>query len=237
MELDRAHAHFPLWIELSGLPGQLHELAKGPAAWMLLRKLIELDIATNRLRPGLIDVAPVELANRTGIPVEKIEKAVAALRKAATIRAFYPENPDENGLFQILTPLPTPRTADEVRAAHGDLFLESPWPPRYAVAAPEEGTEEAQSGTAKPKIKRVVELYFNVFSMKMNSIILDQLQLISDRYELPLIERVFATAQREGAGSLSWILSEIRREAKAAEKAKRLREETRSATEGVEFNW
>ena len=208
---DRAHAHFPLWIELSGLPSHLNEESKLAYAWAVFRKIVELDLAANSVRPGTVEISLAELGARCGLDAPKAEKAIKAMRKAKLVRAFLPENEEEAALLQLLLPLATPRSADEVRATHPDLFLEAQWPPRYAVAGEADASPTADRGE---KVKAVVELYLNVLSMKMNSLILDELQLISDRYDMELIQKVFDRARKREAASLGWILAEIRREKK-----------------------
>ncbi|CAN5417772.1 hypothetical protein BH09SUM1_BH09SUM1_12600 [soil metagenome] len=201
---------FPLWIELSGLPLKLAVDAKSPLPWLLFRKIVEFDMAFNPAAPGIVEASPSLLAERTGIPVDKIEKNVKALRKSGIIRAFLPDNAEEPGLFQVIAPLAAGKSPDQVRAENPAYFLEGEWPPRYAIAVAE--SDESPRNARAAKIKRVVELYLNVFSMKINSIILDQLQIISDRYDMDLIEKVFERAKKKETVSLSWILTDIRRE-------------------------
>ncbi len=214
-------ARFPLWLELSGLPGRVNEVAKVPYAWVVFRKVVELDMAANPLRPGLVEVTPAELAERCGLDAKKLGRAVKGLRKAAVLRAFLPDHEEEPALFQVLTPVPTPQPPDEVRARHPDLFLESLWPPRYAEATPEETGADAEGAELRgeQKIKRVVELYLNTFSMRLNSLILDQLQLMANHYDLALVERVFERARKREARSLGWVMTEIRREIRRREEA------------------
>lgn len=223
---DRSYTHFPIWIELSGLPEAL--MAKAPSAspWTVFKKLVELDIDTNRLQPGHFEVSQAELAARTGITVDKISKAIKAMRKLGVVRAFLPDSEEEMALFEIITPLPTPVTADEVRARYPDPFVDTPWPPRYAV--PVEDPEKRDPEKRETKIKRVVELYLNTFSMKINSLIMDELTLIADNYDLPLVEMVFQRAKQREARTLSWILSDIRRELKVKRKAEELKKEAGS---------
>lgn len=220
---DRSFAHFPLWLELSGLPAHLNETGKVAYAWVVFHKIVQLDIARNVARPGIVEIAPARLAEACGLDAAKVEKTVKAMRKAAVLRAFLPENEEEDGLFQIITPVPTPIDCDQVRARHPDYFHDTPWPPRYAVAVAEE--EEPGREEDREKIKKVTDLYFNVFSMKMNSLVLDQLQLISDRYDMTLIRRVFERARAEEARSLSFVLSEIRREVKAKARVEQIKRE------------
>lgn len=222
-EWDASYAAFPLWIELSGLPAALNEKQKGGAAWWLFRKIIELDIERNRARPGLVEITPAELCERAAIDPTKLDKCVKVLRKMGLLRAFLPDDEGEAALFQILTPLPTPKSCNEVRAAYPDYFLDGEWPPRYSFAVAEVTPESATD--RENKTKRVVDLYLNTLSMKLNSLVVDQLQLIADRYEMELIEKVFARAKKREARSLGWILSEIRRETKILAKAEEIRQQ------------
>lgn len=216
---DRSQACFPLWLELSGLPVRLNEESKLAFAWGVFRKIVELDLAANPARPGMVEVSLAELGGRCGVDAARAEKAIRALRKAKLLRAFLPENEEEPALLQLLLPIATPQSPDEVRATHPDLFLEAEWPPRYAVAPP---PTDATPATREEKIRGVVELYLNVFSMKINSLILDELQMIADRYEMALIEKVFERAKKREAASLGWVLAEIRRERKIELKAAEL---------------
>lgn len=214
---DPAYAPFPLWLELSGLPAHLNETAKVPFAWAVFHKVVELDMETNVTRPGMIEITPAELAERCGLDDKKLLKALKGIRKAGLARMFLPDHEEEVALLQILTPIPTPKDADRVRAEHPSLFLDTQWPPRYAVAAEEPDPAKAES--REEKVKRVVELYFDVFSMRMNSLILDQVQLIADRYDEALIRKVFERAKKRETRSIGWILTEIRREMKIRKEA------------------
>lgn len=226
--MDRHLATAPIWLELSGLPGHLNQVAKKPFAWIVFRKIVELDMALHPHQPGLVEVSVAELAERTGLEPDKVPVAIKAARKAAVLRAFLPDNEEEPGLFEVLTPIPTPRSADEVRARHADLFLECPWPPRYATAVVRQEAGTPMDRTQK--IKVVVDHYLNTFSMKMNSIILDELQIIADRYELDLIVKVFERARKREATSLGWVLTEIRRETKLQVAAQQAREAERKSS-------
>lgn len=220
MHPSPSEARFPLWLELSGLPEKVNEVAKAPYAWGVFRKVVELDMAANALRPGLVETPPAELAARCGLDEKKLDKAVKGLRKAGVLRAFLPDHGEESALFQVITPVPTPLTPDDVRAAHPELFVEALWPPRYAVEVPEQGDTPGEELRGEEKVRRVVELYLNTFSMRLNSIILDQLQLMASHYDVELLERIFQRALKREARSLGWVLTEIRREV-AAERLNR----------------
>ncbi len=218
----RDYTLFPLWITLSGLPTHLNDIAKAPYCWAVFRAIVEIDIAHHPAAPGLVEIPLSDLARQTGLDPKKLEKAVKGMRKAGVLRAFLPDSEEEEALFQVITPLATPMSPDEVRAGNGDAFLEAEWPPRYATATLEEpATEEA--GGRLAKTQRVVELYLNVFSMKLNSLTVDQLQIIADRYDEELIRRVFERARQREARSLGWILAEIRREQALRHKAAEIR--------------
>lgn len=218
----RDYTRFPLWITLSGLPTHLNEIGKTPYCWAVFRAIVEIDIALHPAAPGLVEVSLADLASRTGLDAKKLEKAVKGMRKAGVMRAFLPDNEEEEALFQVVTPLATPKSPDEVRAENGDVFLEADWPPRYATAAVEEPAT-GEAGGRLAKTQRVVELYLNVFSMKLNSLTVDQLQIIADRYDEELIRRVFERARQREARSLGWILAEIRREQALRQKAAEIR--------------
>jgi hypothetical protein len=210
-----AEVTFPLWLEFSGLPTHLLDVAKGPAAWLLFRKIVELDLEIHPLSPGLVEITPRELVLRSGLDLPRIEKNLKVLRKAALVRAFYPDHEEEPALFEVLRPLPVPVSPESVCATHPDRFPRGPASLRYAQPAAGDAspTTDGDLRAARLlKINRVVELYLNLFSMKLNGLIAEELQLIADSYELPLVEKVFQRAHREEKRTLGWIVREIRRE-------------------------
>jgi len=199
-------AEFPLWLLHSGLPAHLTEMAKGSGApWALLHAVIELDIAANPLRPGVVEIPLGDLATRTGLKARRLRACVTTLRKAKALRAFLPEEDTEPALFEVLTPLETPIPAPEVIRSRPEFERTSLESLRYAFARPEDASPPE-------KLQRVVDLYLDLFSMRMNAFILDELRLVTERCDLELVERVFARAKKNGARSLSWILAELRRE-------------------------
>ncbi|MCC5874902.1 MAG: hypothetical protein JJU11_01660 [Candidatus Sumerlaeia bacterium] len=223
---DRSISVAPLWLELSGLPLHLNETAKVAYAWGVFSKIVQLDMARNPRQPGIVEISPADLAMACGLDTSKIAKAVKGMRKTGILRAFLAETPEEAALFQVITPTPTPMSADHVRSLHPDYFLECPWPPRYAIEVTTDEGDESTPGTDREKIKKVAELYLDVFSMKINPLVLDELQLISDRYDFHLIRKIFLRARDGEARSLGWVLTEIRREGEVrARIEKRKREE------------
>jgi DNA-binding transcriptional ArsR family regulator len=215
---------FPRWIVLGGLPLHLLEKGKSPAPWLLLRTVIELDQEHHPLAPGLVELPLRDLSERAGLDVARIDKALKVLRKEGLVRAFMPEHEEEIALFQVLTPLPVPAPLAEIVNAHPELLNSTPWPPRYATAGDPPSADLA-SGRLK-KINRVVELYLDIFSMRMNNLVLEELQLIATRYDLPLVEKVFQRSRQAESRSLGWIVSEIRKETKLAAKAEELKKQS-----------
>lgn len=203
--MSEPQARFPLWLLHSGLPEQLGELSGSAAAWALLRAVVELDLDANPSRPGIVEAPLAELARRTGFKPRALKSSITALRKAGCLRAFVPDDPAEPALFEVKVPLPTPIPPADIVRSHPEFDRTPVADLRYATAP------GAESGSTE-KLQRVVDLYLDLFSMRMNAFVLDELRLISDRCDLELVERVFQRAKRNGARSLSWILAELRRE-------------------------
>ncbi len=203
--MTEPQARFPLWLLHSGLPGHLGELSGSAASWTLLRAVVELDIERNPSRPGVVEVPLAELAERTGFKPRALRASITALRKAGCIRAFLPDSVEEPALFEVRVPLPTPIAPADVVRLHAQFDRTPVTDLRYATAPADEAAHA-------DKLQRVVDLYLDLFSMRMNAFILDELRLICDRCDLELVERVFHRAKKNGAKSLSWILAELRRE-------------------------
>lgn len=217
---------YPIWLERSGLPRALNESCKSPLAWTVFKKIVELDCASNRQSPGLVEVSLERLGELTGLPPAKVEQNAKKLRKAGFLRAFLPDNEEEDALFQVAAPLQTPVSWEELRKTTPEWFEFADWQFRYATETPEDiPVRPDEKQVADPKLREVVDLYFDNVSMKMNSMILDQLVLISRRFDIALIRRVFAKARQREVQGLSWILSEARREQIIKEKAEKAREE------------
>ncbi len=202
---------FPLWIEQSGLPLHLNETTKSPLAWLVFRKIVELDIATNRT-PGTVEISLGELGTLVGLDAKKTEATLKKLRKGGVLRSFLPDNDEEPALFQVIAPLPTPVPWETVREQNPTLFKLPDHAFRYATGTEEAPPEKPGTEVQDPKLREVVDLYFSTVSMKMNAFIFDELRLIAARFDLPLIRKVFARARQKEVQTLGWILKEIRRE-------------------------
>ena len=205
--LPESRCEFPLWIERSGLPREMAETCKSPLAYFIFRKIVELDCERNT-RPGTVDASLLELAEYTGIAPDQIAKLLKKIRKCGVLRSFLPDNEDEPGLFQVIAPLPAPKSWEDVRREIPRLDRHPAEEFRYALAP--EDTSQADNGAPDPKLRTVIDEYFNTVSMKMNAFILDELRLISTRYPLDMIRKVFARARKEERQNLGWILTQIR---------------------------
>ncbi len=214
----------PKWIEFSGLPTHLTEKGKCAWAWLFFKSVMELDEEQHGDKPGLVEISMGEMIVRTGLDMKKIVKAIKACRKTGVLRAFIPDNEEETALLQIITPLETPVSYVDVYAEKSNLFRPSdPFPPKYAIS---QETEDEIEEKEKSKTEKVVDLYLNTFSMKLNNLIIDQLSMIARHYEFEMVKRSFQLAKKNEAATLSWVITQIKREQIAIREAKRLRSET-----------
>lgn len=194
------------WLELSGLPAQLNEYRQ--YAWPVFRLIVELDCRANRT-PDAVEISLGELAERLGVDWEKVARIIEALQKKKMLAAFVPDNPDEAGLFQIRTPVRTPKPPDEVAAGAKDPALRDPTAYRY-VKADEDPAKREQ------KTQRVIDLYLNKLSQKLNSFIVDEIEMLAQRFPMEEIERTIERAANHDIRSIGWVARELIRDASKA---------------------
>jgi DNA-binding Lrp family transcriptional regulator len=204
----------PLWIELSGLPELLTEKVRPAGGWQLFKKIVELDCTTNP-RPGTLEIPVTDLARRTGLKPTVIRKLVPKLRKLKLIASFLPDHDEEEALFQIKVPLPTPIPWDEVRRLHPEYFRREGHYFRYAM---QESGEEDDSDDVL--LKEIVDMYFNTVGTKMNAFILDELRLIRQQFPIDLIRRTFFRARKNEIHSFPWIMRELMRQKRSTDDKK-----------------
>lgn len=202
----------PLWLEYSGLPQVLAGETKSPVAWLFLRKIIEIDCASNP-EPAVVEVSLAELSNRTGLAVPAIIKAAKSLRKLKLLKCFIPEDEEEAGLFELQVPLPCPIGRGELRAKWPQFFGHANARLRY-LDPPESPGTVYDDAAPDPGLQEIVDLYFNTVGMKMNSFILDELRLVRHRFPLDDVRKVFRRAGQNEIRSLSWIVRELIRQKK-----------------------
>jgi len=198
--MGEKRAEFPIWLELSGLPGFVNtKVRKG--AWGVFKKIVELDCASN-LEPGVVEVSLSEIASRIGMEPELVAKCLERLKKKKLIACFIPDNFEEKGLFRVVVPLETPIPPPELKKARPELF-----PPgddffRYV--------DQKLPEPADDKIlQEIVDLYFNSLGLKMNLFILDELRLLRQRFKLSDIKRAFENAKRLDKKSLHWVTRQL----------------------------
>jgi DNA-binding Lrp family transcriptional regulator len=207
----------PLWLEFSGLPQLLASKVRGGAGWPLFKKIVELDCAANP-QPGVVEIAIVDLAERTGLSPEVIRRTVATLRKLDLVLCFLPDNDEEAALFRVKVPLATPRPPSEIRQLHPELFGPEGHYFRYVDSA--EADQEQQDDSEDLLLKEIVDLYLNIIGVKMNAFILDELRLIRQRFPIEMIRRTFRRAAANEIHSLGWVVRELIRQKRTLDEKK-----------------
>lgn len=215
MKSRDARVWSPLWLECSGLPELLTEKVKGGAGWILFKKIVELDCEKNSA-PSTVEISLEELQKRCGVTPDKVRKAVPALRKLKMIACFVPDNDEEAALFRVVTPLETPRPAEEIKKNDAHLFEHGGDHFRYHDDCVSSHEDELPAND--PDLKAVVDLYFDVVGLKMNVFILDELRMLPQRFTMQEIRSVFNQARKNEIRSLHWVMKElVRRRKKSAE--------------------
>lgn len=198
------------WIQWSGLPVELNRVrAHG---WIVFKTLMELDCLANR-QPDAVECSLEDLGVMCGLDWEKAAKVVEALRKKKYLAAFVPDNPDEPGLYKIRAPIKTPLTPEQVALATTDPHLRDPTRYRYA-------TEPKKQGENVEKIQRVVDLYLNKLSHRVNSFIVDEIEVLVERFPMDKIEQTIDRAARHEIRSIGWVVKELIRDTSKPKKGK-----------------
>ncbi len=200
------------WLELSGLPAEMNDRVR-QHSWVVFKKIVELDCKRNR-RPEAVEISLGELGSRCGLDPERVGKIAEALSKKKYLACFIPDNEDESGLFQVRVPIRTPRSAEEVALAATDPQLRDPATFRYATADDAEAPDES-------KVQHIVDLYLNSLSQKMNSFIVDEIEIIAQRFPLGTVEKMMRRASKLEIRSIGWVTRELIREAKKTSKKKK----------------
>lgn len=190
------------WIELSGLPGELNKVRSG--GWLVFKKIIELDCARHH-DPDAVEISLEELGERCGLDWEKSARIITALQKKKYLACFIPDNPDEPGLFQVRVPIRTPRNPEEVAESTSDPHLRDWKSYRYVAKAPEKPEDEK-------KVQLVIDLYLNTLSQKVNSIIVDQIEILARQFPMDKIERAMKRAARHEIWSIGWVAKDLIRD-------------------------
>lgn len=173
---------------------------RGSAAWLILRTLIDLDLAQHST-PGTLDLPITELAIRAGLEPAPTTRALKQLQKAKCITAFIPQHEDENALIKIATPLRTPLNHADVLASHTSHSSHASHLQNHRYC----DCPETDNSAPLPAVQTTVDLYFNTCSLKMNAFILDRLTILTAATTPDKLRRTFYRAQKTGIRSLSTI--------------------------------
>ncbi|HOE96277.1 MAG TPA: hypothetical protein PK847_06790 [Candidatus Sumerlaeota bacterium] len=196
------------WLELSGLPLELNRLRQG--AWLVFKKLAELDCDANR-RPGEVEITVAELAARCGLEADKAARILELLQRKRRIRCYLPEHPEEEGIFAIRSPVKTPIPPERVAETTTNPFLRDLSNYRYARQEDEPPVDER-------KVQEAVDCYLNMLSTRMNVFILEQIEIAVRRFPLELVKQTIERAARHDIRSMKWVFKELIRDTARQEK-------------------
>jgi hypothetical protein len=130
------------------------------------------------------------------------------LRRKKSIRAFIEENPAAPLYYEIAAPLQVPREPADIRRdledRFGNVVAGAAW--RYFRPA------EA-SPMQSEKHRKVVDLYLQFMGTSLNSLLIDELSLLSERFSYDLLEKAFQTAHRKEERSLKWVFVHLKNSA------------------------
>lgn len=201
-----------LWVQWSGLPEVLNGVRAN--GWLVFKTLMEMDCRRHRT-PEAVECSLGELAEVTGLEWERVAKILEALQKKKYLACFIPDNPDEEGLFQIRVPLKTPKGPEQVALEAREPTLRDASGFRY-VSEPED------VGAREEKTQKIIDLYLNKLSQRVNSFIVDQIEVLVQRFPLEAIERTMERAARHEIRSLGWVVKELVRDAKKPARGERI---------------
>ena len=188
---------FPRWIEVSGLPEEVTQ-KHGSEGWLLLRKLIEMDCERN-LTSGEVPYYNENIAHLTGVSESKIEALLSALDQNGWIE--WNRLDSKSGNCHIVTPLRVPKSEAEIRSAlHTGGITSSNYILRYFHDLSLLNTME-----------KIVYLYQMIFGLRFTPKIVEELEEISNTYDIAVIYDVFSEAHRSKAKSLAWIRSRLQK--------------------------
>lgn len=174
------YVRLPRWLEVSGLPEKLCR-EHGSAAWLVFRKLCEIDCEAN-LVPDWFSVTLPDLVTWTGLDRKSISAVLACIQAEHLAET---QKIGDGWRVRIQVPLPVPREESAIRAKLRAMGLNAPGIRlRYLR---DEGSED--------RFVKVLELYQGVFGTRMTSQLADELREIAETFEWPVIEEAFADAR------------------------------------------
>lgn len=190
---DPLWTRIPRWIESSGLPTMIRNQL-GLECWTLFRKLIAMECDAN-LTPDWFEFELITLSQQTGLTQNEVRDTLISLEEAKLIERH--EADDTIQQARILSPLPLTDDLDTLRAQ-----IAGPHGGRFAL-------RYAESIDQLDKTQRVVFLYQMVFGPRFTPRIVEDLEEISNCYDMAVIYDVFSEAHRRNAKQFSWIKSKL----------------------------
>lgn len=193
---------FPRWLEFSRLPQKIADQL-GIDAWLIFKKLIELDCLANP-QPDLFKESVSRIAQMVGVDPPRVHQLLESLRNLQYIECYLPENDAEPVYLKIQGPISTPIAPSEIPFVDGGLkgALE-PITLRY-YHPPESAKLENGS-----KFAQILHWYFDLCGMKMNNIILEDLKELESNFEVDQIKAVFLKAKQNNVRSLNYIFKQL----------------------------
>ncbi|MBD3265301.1 hypothetical protein GF373_01415 [bacterium] len=192
---DPVWVRFPRWLEMSGLPGLFAE-QYGTEAWLLFRKLVEIDCDQN-LTPHWFSFSLTELAEQTGVEIEQADTIMENLKQDRRI-----ERRDDDYEIQeakITTPVRVVRSEKEIRERlAGEQVKSSQHILRY-----HDNTEDYS------KVETVVYLYQMLFGPRFSPKIAQDLEELANTYDMAIIQQVFGEAFNRNIKTFAWIKSHV----------------------------
>ncbi len=190
---------FPRWIEESGIPALLAEQCH-PQAWLVFRKLVELDCDAN-LTPDYFLIRFEWLSRWLGIPVDTVKKALDRLEKEQWIELRQIEENDAECRIEV--PMQSPLTEAEIRVRLHESGVQSS---RYILRYLHDIEELNRS-------EKVIFLYQMIFGLKFTPRIVEDLEEIANTFDMAVIYEVFSEAYTRKSKSLSWIRNRLNKKA------------------------
>lgn len=186
---------FPRWMEESGIPVLLAEHCH-PSAWLVFRKLVEVDCDTN-LTPNYFLVRFERLSRWLGMPIDSLIETLSCLEKDQWIELRQIEEHDAE--CRIVVPVPSPLTEAEIRVRLHEYGVQTG---HYILRYLHDIEDLNRS-------EKVIFLYQMIFGLKFTPRIVEDLEEIANTYDMAVIYEVFSEAYTRKSKSLSWIRSRL----------------------------
>jgi hypothetical protein len=199
----------PRWLDVSGLPQKLSREV-GPGAWVVLKKICEIDCDAN-LVPDWFSVASRDLSAWTGLRRSELRAALRALEKRDLLDV---QELPSGWRLRVRTPIPVPATEEKIRERVRALGLNS----KYARL------RYRETDSADERFSRVLELYQSVFGTRISSHIVDELREVAENFEWPAIEEAFSEAREQKKTNFHSVVNQLYKEIYDEQVAENLRD-------------